>query len=110
MPVRDCFCSVLMSVSMLLFVSVHVPVSVSIYVSVSVSVSVPQLATVMNRPVTDEAVEHVLRWEHERFRSRGWSACFPCPAMGKYRLNIYICIFTFLYVYMCIYTCIYIYI
>ena len=25
-----------------------------------------------------------LQWEHERARRRGWQACFPCPAMGKY--------------------------
>jgi len=43
-----------------------------------------RLATVMKRRVTDEAVEHVLCFEHERARSRGWCACFPCPAMGKY--------------------------
>jgi len=43
-----------------------------------------QLATVMKRRVTDEAVDHVLCFEHERARSGGWSACFPCPSMGKY--------------------------
>ena len=43
-----------------------------------------KLATVMKRQVTDEAVQLVLKWEHERVRRRGWSACFPCPSMGKY--------------------------
>ena len=43
-----------------------------------------KLATVMKRQVTDEAVQLVLEWEHERVRRRGWSACFPCPSMGKY--------------------------
>jgi hypothetical protein len=43
-----------------------------------------QLEGVMKRKVTAEHVELVLQWEREQARRRGWCACFPCPAMGKY--------------------------
>jgi len=43
-----------------------------------------KLARMMKRPVTDAHVDMVLELEHERARGRGWQACFPCPAMGKY--------------------------